>query len=64
MKNQDVRRLVADCKLKYKDVAKEMRITPEWLSRLLREDLSPKNRERVLSAIGELEGRAVFNDLR
>ena len=56
MKNLDIRMLVADSGLKYKDVADEMNITPEWLSRLLRNDLTLENKIRIMGAIEKLIG--------
>ena len=55
MKNLDIRMLVSDHGLKYKDVADEMNITPEWLSRLLRNNLTPENKIRILKAIRQLQ---------
>lgn len=54
MNNLDIRMLVSDHGLKYKDVADEMNITPEWLSRLLRNDLTPENKIRVMRAIDSI----------
>lgn len=54
VKNLDVRMLVSDHGLKYKDVAYEMNVTPEWLSRLLRDDLTLENKIRVMGAIERL----------
>lgn len=64
MKNLEIRQMVSECGLKYRDVAREIGISPEWLSRLLRNELSPGNRERILRAIEELEKEIVVNDLR
>lgn len=64
MKNLEIRMMVSECNLKYRDVAKAIGISPEWLSRLLRKELSPENRERILRAIEELEKEIVVNDLR
>lgn len=36
------------------DLAKELSITPSWVSRLLRKSLSPKDRKRIMSAIEKL----------
>lgn len=59
MKNIDVRVAVSDSGVKYKDVAKRLHITPEWLSAIMREDLSEFNRARILNAVQELkEGAA------
>lgn len=54
MKNLDVRMMVSENGLKYKDVAAEMNISPEWLSRLLRNELTPENKIRVMRAIDSL----------
>lgn len=64
MKNLEIRMLVSDCNLKYRDVAREIGISPEWLSRLLRKELSPENEDRILKAIEVLEKGIVVNDLR
>ena len=64
MKNIEVRMMVSECNLKYRDIAKKIGISPRWLSRLLRDELSPENRERILRAIEELEREIVVNDLR
>lgn len=55
MKNLDIRILISEKGLKHKDIAKEMGITPEWLSRLLRYDCNRSDRERILKAIELLE---------
>ena len=55
MKNVDIRMMVSESKLKYKDVAKEIGISPEWLSRLLRFTLSPENKLRITEAIDRLK---------
>lgn len=64
VKNLEIRMLVSDCNLKYRDIAKEIGISPEWLSRLLRKELSPENEDRILKAIEVLEKGIVVNDLR
>lgn len=55
MKNLEVRLLVSNSGLKYKDIADEMNITPEWLSRLMRNDLSIDNKVRIIGAIERLQ---------
>lgn len=64
MKNLDIRLLVSDSGLKYKDVADELNITPEWLSRLLRNDLTPENKIRIMGAIERLTKGAELDDLQ
>lgn len=54
MKNLEIRLLVSDKKLKYKDIADEMNISREYLSRLMRRDLTLDNKVRILEAIASL----------
>lgn len=54
MKNLDIRMMVSENGLKYKDVAAEMNVSPEWLSRLLKNDLTPENKIRVMRAVERL----------
>ena len=54
MKNLDIRMLISDSGLRHKDIADEMNITPEWLSRLLRNDLTPENKIRIMTAVERL----------
>ena len=54
MRNLDIRILVEMNGLRYKEIARKMHISHEYLSRLMRRELSPENRERVLKAIREL----------
>lgn len=56
MKNLDIRVMVSDSKLHYKDIANQMGISPVWLSTLMRYDLEPQNRMRIVKAIVELQG--------
>ena len=58
MKNIDVRQIVSEGGLKYKDLAKEMNISPEWLSRLMRNTLSASNKARIMEAIEKLSREA------
>ena len=55
MENLDIRLIVSESGLKYKDIAKEMNISREWLSRLMRNTLSPKNKVRILTAVETLK---------
>lgn len=55
MKNLDIRLLVSENGLKYKDIADEMNVTPEHLSRLLRKELTSENKIRVMRAIDQLK---------
>ena len=54
MKNIDIRVLVSENRLKYKDIAEEVGISPEWLSHLLRFTLTPENKIRIMEAIDRL----------
>lgn len=56
MNNLDIRIIVSEHHLKYKDIAKEMNITPEWLSKLLSNNLTSENRKRILQAAERLKG--------
>lgn len=59
MKNLDIRMTVSEEGLRYKEIANEMHISREWLSRLLRHDLSAENKLRIMRAISSLkEGKA------
>lgn len=55
MKNLDIRMIVAENGLRYKDIAKVIGISPEWLSKLMRETLTIENRLRILGAIERLK---------
>ena len=63
MKNLDIRMLVSEKGLQYKDIAREMCISPEWLSRLLRFTLTPEDKLRIMNAIERLRG-VERNDIR
>lgn len=54
MKNIDIRMLVDEYNIKYKDIAEKLDISAEWLSRLLRDQLSTENKERIMWAIDSL----------
>ena len=54
MKNIDVRMMITENGLRYKDVAKEIGISREWLSKLLRFTLTPDNKIRIMEAIDRL----------
>lgn len=54
MKNLDIRMSVSDGGLKYKDIADELNITPEWLSRLMRSTLTSENKDRIMKAVEKL----------
>lgn len=56
MKNLDVRVMVSDAGVHYQDIAKQMGVSRVWLSHLMRYDLSPQNKERIVKAVRELRG--------
>lgn len=58
MNNLDIRLYVKDSGLLFKDVAEQMGVTPEYLSRVLRYQLKPDMRERILTAVRELRGES------
>ena len=55
MTNIDIRLAVSDKGLTYRQIAEDMGITPEYLSRLMSKDLKPGMRERILNAIDRIE---------
>ena len=61
MENIGIRMLILDNGLKYKDIAYEANMSPEWLSRLLRKELTPENRIRIMGAIERLKNGARNN---
>ena len=63
MKNLDVRMIISENGLRYKDVAKEVGITPEHFSRLLRFTLSPENKSRIVKAIQKLKEGSESNEI-
>lgn len=44
-----------DAGLTYRQIAKEMNISPVWLSKVMSRDLKPSMRKRILEAIWELK---------
>lgn len=54
MENLSIRLMVEKSGLKYQAIAKEMGISQEWLSRLLRKELSADNKVRIMGAIERL----------
>lgn len=57
MKNIDVRVLVCESGLTYKDIAAELGITPEWLSRLMRYTLTFENKKLITEAVQRMKAR-------
>lgn len=64
MKNLDIRMLVSENGLKYKDIADELNLSREHLSRLMRDQLSIDNKVRIMGAIERLTKGAEKRDVR
>ena len=58
MRNLDIRIMVSESGLKYTEIAKQMGISRQYLSLLMRYDLTIPNREKILKAISELKGES------
>lgn len=56
--------LVSETGLKYKDIADELNITPEWLSRLMKDTLTTDNKVRIMGAIEKLTKGVESDDIR
>lgn len=54
MENLEIRLIVSGLGLKYRDIARELGITPSWLSRLMKKPLTKENRDRIMEAIESL----------
>ena len=54
MENMDIRLMVDEHNIKYKDIAKKLQISPQYLSTLMRYTLPPVMRERIIRAIESL----------
>jgi orotate phosphoribosyltransferase-like protein len=63
LENLEIRILVKNNGLKYKDIADEMNICPEHLSRLLRKEMTIENKIRVMRAIDQLRKGAEADDV-
>lgn len=55
MQNIDIRIIVSGKGLTYRQIAAEMGVTPEYLSRIMSKDLKSGMRERILNAIDRIE---------
>lgn len=56
LENIEIRRQVAEARLHYKDIAKQIGVTPVHLSRCMRYPLKPEMYVRVVAAIFDLRG--------
>lgn len=54
MENIDIRIMVSEEHVRYKDIAKKLQISPQYLSTLMRYTLSPAMRQRIINAVEEL----------
>ena len=54
MENMDIRLMVDEHNIKYKDIAKKLQISPQYLSTLMRYTLPPAMRQRIINAVEEL----------
>ena len=54
MENMDIRLMVDEHNIKYKDIAKRIGISDTYLSTLMRYELTPVMRERIIRAIESL----------
>ena len=52
--NEDLRLEIFKSGLSYREIAREMKITPDWLCRAMARRLTPKMRRRIDVAIDEL----------
>lgn len=55
MNNLDIRLMVAESGIKYKDIAKKIGISATYLSTLMRYELTPVMRDLIVRAIEELK---------
>ena len=46
--------MVSEEHIRYKDIAKKLQISPQYLSTLMRYTLSPAMRQRIINAVEEL----------
>lgn len=56
MENLEIRLLVSEAGLHYRDIAKTMGISPIYLSRILRKPLSDYHRKKILEAVNKMMG--------
>lgn len=60
--NLDMRVTVAGSNVSYKQIAAQMGVTPEYLSRVMGKPLAASMRARILAALNELTGQGVGAD--
>lgn len=64
LSNLEIRKLVIDSGVQYKDIAKKLGMSREWLSRCMRNQLSQAMEESIRIAIDELKSSAMESDLK
>lgn len=64
MENMDIRLMVDEHNIKYKDIAKRIGISDTYLSTLMRYELPPVMRERIIRAIESLREDIDVTDTR
>ena len=62
MENLDIRLLVASKGIYYKDIAAVLGVHKGSVSRMMRKELSPKQRDRILNAIDMIEAGKGTNE--
>lgn len=63
MKNLDIRLLVNEKGIHYKDIAAVLGMHNTSISRMMSKELNPRQRERILYAISCIEARKERNDI-
>lgn len=54
--NEEIRSIIRERKIRHKDIAGKMKVSPSYVAKILySEELSDKNRNRILKAIREIE---------
>lgn len=56
MKNADIRLLILSSRLKQYEIAEKLGYSESYFSKLMRKELKPEIREKVLQVINELTG--------
>ena len=64
LSNLEIRKLVIDSGVQYKDIAKKLGMSREWLSRCMRNQLSQKMEDNIRIAIDELKSSEMESDLK
>lgn len=62
-RNMSIRVLMMELGITQYDLAKTLGVTPSWVSRLLRDDLSAENENRIKTAIATIGRRKNSDDV-